>query len=281
MQIQTYYPNNHLLARHIAYFYYVISKNADFSASYYAFPHVYNGLSIYRSANYQATANSVTTYSDNKKNHGAFLQSRYQFPLKVTLNGPVDQVTIVFKPLGINHFMDAHFGDLAKHVSQPFDQWQGRNYNIFLNKFFATNNFEQRTALIETFLLTVYKPFSDYVIMKEAVDLISDLDSKFEAAQMAAALNVSVRTLNRLFIKHLGLSPVAYRKSLQFRHSLKNKLYNEQFKRLTDICYESNFYDASYFNRIYKQFTGSNPARFFKAVDNKGDNMPLFQYLYH
>jgi len=54
---------------------------------------------------------------------------------------------------------------------------------------------------------------------------------------------------------------------LQFRDSLKNKLYNEEFKRLADICYESNFYDPPYFNRIYKQFTGSNPTRFFKAVD--------------
>ena len=279
MEFRTFYPRHPLLAEHIAYFYYIRSARHDFSTSYYAFPHIYNGLSIYKSADYRITENSLTTFSNDSNRHQAYVQSRYQFPLKITLNGPIDKVTIVFKPLGINHYIDADFADITERISQPFDQWQSREYQIFLNHFYASDDFELRTALLEKFLLTVLKSFPDQLVMKKAIELISDLEVKFDATKIATGLHISVRTFNRLFTKHLGLSPIAYRKVLQFRESLKNKLYNEQYKRLTDICYESNFYDPSYFNRIFKQFTGSNPSRFFKSVDNKGVNTPLFQYL--
>jgi hypothetical protein len=48
-------------------------------------------------------------------------------------------------------------------------------------------------------------------------------------------LSLNTRTFNRPFLTHVGISPVAYRKIARFRHSLKNKLFNDQFKKLTEI----------------------------------------------
>jgi len=135
MQFRTHYPKNRLLADHIAYFYYIKSDQARFQHYLLCFSAYLQWTFYLQVAGYHVTSNSLTTYSDTLNNHQAFLQSRYQFPLKITLNGPIDKVTIVFKPLGINHFIDTHFADITQELSQPFNQWQGNDYQKILNQF--------------------------------------------------------------------------------------------------------------------------------------------------
>ena len=128
MQVKTYYPENACLARHIAYFYYIQSNTRSFSTNYYAFPNIYSGLSIYKSAGFQVNFNSLTVHSDFLNHRLTLIQSRYISPLKVSLNGPVDLVNIVFKPLGVNNFISSPYFELTRQVSQVFDEWEGHKY---------------------------------------------------------------------------------------------------------------------------------------------------------
>jgi AraC-like DNA-binding protein len=279
MVIQTNYVKTPFLSKYIAYYYFIKSDQPDFSASYYAFPNVYNGLSICRSAQCQSASKGIEIQSDNLNAHQAFIIARYQFPLLVKLTGPVDMVNIVFKPLGVNHFIKSNFACVTRKLIQPFDEWGRDNHRTFLSALFLTDDHELRVRLLDEFLLSAFHYFDDMLVMEKALGILSDLEREYTMQQLANNLNVSTRTLNRLFLKHLGLSPVTYRKVMQFRQSLKSKLFDDQFKRLTDVAYANNFYDPSYFNRIYKQFTGSTPKLFFNSINNIGNNAPLFQYV--
>ena len=277
--MQTFYPENNNLAKHIAYYYFVKSDELSFCTDYFAFPNIYNGLSIYRSADFNVAGNSLTVHADYLNHPLTLVQSRYQSPLRVKLYGPVDMVTIVFKPLGVNHFMTSAYSKITRQVSQAFDEWRSDEYSHFIESFFAPNDPQNRLKLLESFLLTKLHAFNEDNVMEKAIAMISNLENEMAVGDIAETLNMSLRTLNRLFQKHVGVSPVTFRKVLRFRQSLKNKLFNDQFKRLTDIGYASNFYDPSYFNRVYKELTGSNPTDFFRRIDIQGDNAPLFQYL--
>ena len=98
-------------------------------------------------------------------------------------------------------------------------------------------------------------------------------------ADILNQINIPARTLNRRFREVIGVSPIEFRRIAQFRHSLNNKLFESQLKKLTAIGYESNFYDQSYFIKMYKKLTGSNPKAFFNAIEKLGDDKLIFQFV--
>jgi len=279
MHIQTLYPLHPVLKKHIAFYYFVQSNDPGFVSRYYAFPNVNNGLTIHRSAAFNVEDNCLEVTGLAKGPYLTMLQSRYERPLSVILKGLINEVTIVFKPLGVNNFIANTFDQLTGKPSQKFTDWDGAAYSGMLHRFFTIEDMQQRINLLEEFLLSVYQPFEAQYFLSNAISLVGDINSALSIDEVAAQLQISKRTLNRLFKKHLGLSPVAYRTVSRFRHSLTNKLFNEEFKQLTAIGYESNFYDQSYFIKVYQKLTGTNPKNFFTGVNNIGNNRPLFKYL--
>ena len=148
-----------------------------------------------------------------------------------------------------------------------------------LQAFFTTDDNEERVTLLETFLVSLCAPQAEHSLMGQAVALLNDFDSHQSIEDIAAILHLTPRSFNRLFGKHMSISPVAWKKIARFRHSLKNKLFNAQFKKLTEIGYGSNFYDQSYFIKVYNKLTGSNPGAFFKSVDKLADDHLIFRFV--
>jgi AraC-like DNA-binding protein len=90
---------------------------------------------------------------------------------------------------------------------------------------------------------------------------------------------LSLRTFHRLFKTHLGVSPITHQRIARFRHSLENKFFQDKFKNLTEIGYESNFYDQSYFIKLYNQLAGSNPGTLFSKLEQLGDSKLVFEFI--
>ncbi|MEQ1923916.1 MAG: helix-turn-helix domain-containing protein, partial [Pyrinomonadaceae bacterium] len=196
------------------------------------------------------------------------------------LRGKLDKVTIVFKPLGLNHFVRRPFSAICPNDSQLFIEWnEAESYPTFLDDFYATDDQAKRCDLLEDFLLSLHRPIENGVKLQNAISLLIDFEKALSIEEIACAIGLTTRTFNRLFRDNLGISPIGFRKIARFRHSLNFKLFDEQFKRLTDVAYNSNFYDQSYFISIYKKMTGSNPKMFFEEVERVGADKLLFQFL--
>lgn len=109
--------------------------------------------------------------------------------------------------------------------------------------------------------------------------MLSNFNPEVSIEDIAKKFSLSSRTLGRVFKKHLGISPVGFRKIARFRHSLKNKLLSSKFNTLTKIGYESNFYDQSYFNKVYKNLTGQNPKAFFNSIEKLANDRLVFKFI--
>lgn len=82
-------------------------------------------------------------------------------------------------------------------------------------------------------------------------------DSNLDASRVAAALNISVRTLNRLFARE-GES--AMRWLLDERLNTCHRALSEgQSKTVSDVAFEYGFIDHSYFSRAFKAKFGTRP----------------------
>ena len=279
LHVETFYPQNPLLKNYVEYFYFLKSDEPEFNKTYYAFPNILQSFNIHKNAECEIKPH-FTGISENQKNkYFTIVQGYYEQPLLVNLKGRLDKVTIVFKPLGLNHFINSRFKEIAGKPSRVFTDWDGGEYTDFLEAFYQTKDNKKRVNRLEGFLLSKFKTFGEKEILQEALNGLTDFGNERSIEKIAQSLNLNVRTFNRLFDKHFGISPVAFKKIARFRHSMKNKLFSEQVKTLTAIGYESNFYDQSYFIKMYKNLTGNNPSKFFNSIEKLANDQLIFEFI--
>lgn len=280
MDITTFYPQQETLKKHIDYYYFLKADSPDFNTTYYAFPNTTIPLSLHRSATYEIKANYTGVQATKHGSPIALIQRTYQAPLLINLKGPIDKVTISFKPSGISSFISQPFSEVAPEDSQLFQAWeQHPAYHRLQDAFFSTDDNQQRVALLENFLLSVYTPAKEYGLIEQAIAALSDFGENISIEEITAMLGLNARSFNRLFYKHMSIAPVAWKKVARFRHSLQNKLFSANFKKLTEIGYASNFYDQAYFIKVYNKLTGSNPTAFFKSVEKLANDNLVFKFV--
>ena len=103
--------------------------------------------------------------------------------------------------------------------------------------------------------------------------IIADIQSGFKIADIAQNYNFSRQYFTRLFTKNIGKSPTEFYRIHRFRKAIsKQKAINS----LTELSYESLFYDQSHLIKDFKQLTQLNPNTFFKNVDTNKENIWLF-----
>jgi AraC-like DNA-binding protein len=279
MKFEPFYPKHLLLKELIEYYYFQKTDSDNFSAEYYSFPNIFLALNIHKNVSCNINGHQVNVTGGHEDGYLMILNSVFDLPLHVYQKGKIDKVTVVFKPLGLNHFIEAPFNEIVQKPTQIFKEWEEYNNEIFLNQFFKEPDYCNRILVLEDYLLSLYKSFTEYLLLSDVVNALSDFKKELSVEDIAKQFSLSSRTLNRLFKKHLGISPTAFRKIARFRHSLKNKIFNSEFNTLTKIAYESNFYDQSYFIKIYKNLTGQNPKTFFKSIERLADDKLLFKFI--
>lgn len=280
MQVHTYYPKSPLLKKYVEYYYFFKTTDDKFIRQYYSFPQLSQSLNIHKSAVCHIGEQHIAVNGTHNNKPLMILQGKFEEPLFVQLQGMLDKLTIHFKPLGLNAFMQKPMCDVAICRSQVFTEWMdGVGCNNFLQAFYATCNNDERVDILEKFLCSKYYGFSEEDILQKALAMLHDLENDYPVPFISQSLGMNIRSFNRLFYKHLAISPTGYRKIARFRHSLKNKLVSNPQKTLTEICYESNFYDQAYFIKMYKKLTGSNPYKFFNSVDTLADNRLIFRFV--
>jgi AraC-like DNA-binding protein len=279
MFVQTFYPQDHVLKRHIEYYYFLSSASPDFNTTYYSFPNIVQGFNIHKNADCEIKPNFTRIFESRRNRFFSIVQGYYELPLLVNLSGRLDKITIIFKPLGFNHFIDAPFKSVIGKPSRVFTEWDSPEYFAFLEDFYGTSDLKKRVALLERFLLSIHRNIEGGKTLQAALDKLTDFDDELTVEEIARSLSLNVRTFNRLFLKHFGISPAAFKKIARFRHSLGNKLFSKKFKTLTEIGYESNFYDQSYFIKMYKNLNGNNPSRFFDSIEKLADERLVFKFI--
>lgn len=278
MKVETFYPKNTALRKYIEYYYFLRTDSADFQAKYYSFPNINHALNIHKNAVCNIGEHAINVSGNINGSNLLIVQGRSDSPLLVTLQGLLDKITIVFKPLGLNHFIENSFSSIAGSHSQVFVEWENNIFRNFLNSFFEASDYEKKIDILESYLVAICHPIKNEFLLETAIIQLINFDQEHSIDSIARSLKISTRSLNRLFIENLGITPICFKKIARFRNSLKNKIYYGKFKRLTEIAYDSNFYDQAYFIKIFNKLTGMNPSLFFQSVDKLADDNLIFNF---
>ena len=259
--LTTIVPKSPLLQKYIDSFY-VFNPKTSIDLRYLAFPHINTGLSFFKGVaisrdNFQVT---ITEQQTKEITYCIEILGKYTQPVFVHYEGCLDEISIIFKPLGINRFIGGDLLNVAPNYSQAFDNevWQ----NIAANLFDA----DDRIDFLEQFLLSVISEKQDLSKIANANGLFENKDTDYSVSDVAEKLGLNIKTFQRNFTKAMACSPSDYRRIARFRNSLKSKLYSRELKSLTSISYENNYSDQAYFIREFRKLTGQNPGFFFKEI---------------
>lgn len=260
-------PSSPILKKYIECFY-IYNGESTSTFRYLAFPHYNTGLSFFKGASIHRKYPRVEILENKKREVKIEILGKYNCPLLIEYAGKLQEFSIIFKPLGLNHFFRENYLAIAPQFSQEL-------INDIWREFGESLKFEEEDLpVLESFLLSQFVENPALIHLEKSLSILNNVNDEISITEIAFKLGYNLKTFQRHFKKHIGSSPVEYRRIYRFRNSIASKLEENQLKTLTDITYEGGYYDQSYFIKEFRKLTNHNPKDFFK-VTNKVDGDKL------
>jgi len=188
--------------------------------------------------------------------------------------GNVNSFAICFYPYGFANFVSAPLENLVD-AETPIESLFGEVVAKELEqKIFQAINTQERIGIIETFLLNRLNQNKTIEnLVKTTVDALLDTNGSTSIHQILKEDLSKRRQLERNFKKQIGISPKQLGKVLRLQTALKIVLKGDQ--NLTNIAYESEYFDQAHFIKDFKEFIGTTPKEFLG-----NENMALSTLFY-
>ncbi|HBU79351.1 MAG TPA: hypothetical protein DEF18_14730 [Muricauda sp.] len=87
---------------------------------------------------------------------------------------------------------------------------------------------------------------------------------------LSQSLCISNRGLQKLFKKHIGMSPAYYRKIIRFNKAAQ-LLSSDSNSSLTEISYACGYFDQAHFIKDFREFGGISPSEFLRFKSKSSD----------
>ncbi|RZK15421.1 MAG: AraC family transcriptional regulator [Flavobacterium sp.] len=78
-------------------------------------------------------------------------------------------------------------------------------------------------------------------------------------------LNISYKTIYRLFSKHLGSSPAQFRRILKFRTALIKGIDPAYKSKISTVALESGYFDQAHYTNEFKKIAQLTPRNFISS----------------
>ena len=257
--IKTISPSSPILKKYIECFYFYEGKpNSTFR--YVAFPHFNTGLSFIKGVSVQRKNWTLQVLENGSANIHIEILGKYTNPVLLEYKGQLREISVIFKPLGMNRFFKDNYLSLAPKFSQELvnDVWGQFGESLFTG--------DDDISKIESFLLSQFCDNQELSCIENSLSFLENSIEQMSISDIAIKVGLNLKTFQRHFQKHMGCIPVEYRRIYRFRSSLTNKLNNRQLKNLTEITYEEGYYDQSYLIKEFRKITNHNPKDFFKSA---------------
>lgn len=269
MKLKFYKPKSEFLEKYVQGYYFTQRNKGSEPLHYLTFPNNYTIVTVMQNVSFSQINNRMKIKPSEKDEIFANMVYRYTSPIEILYEEPVNEITIYFKPLGINFFVENpglfFVQDHTKVIKfNPFE-----DFKTEMEKILNLNNQEMQIEQLENYWLSKY--IDKGFLGLEGI--IKEIETDGKIDEVAKKNNISRQYLNKLFQKNIGKSAAEYRRIHRFRKSIAEK---NEIKNLTELSHESLFYDQSHFIRDFKELTHKTPKSFFKNVEIDREVVWLF-----
>lgn len=266
MKVDYYKTKDKILQKYIEGYYFIEEVPIQKKIKYCTYPSNYSIFCIQQNVEKLYKENQIVYKSSLNKNLKTELFFRYSKPLRFEYENVVNEITIYFRPLGINYFIkDLDLSKTAKISNlSPFPDFEQSIQEIF-----AQPSRELQIIFFENYWLSKLLD-KDFILM---YNIVGDLEQGLSIIGISEKYNFTRQYITKLFLKNIGKTPSEYRKIFRFRSALKQLESNGS---LTSVSYKGEFYDQAHFIKCFKSLTDIKPSCFLKKVDLKKGNIWRF-----
>lgn len=187
-------------------------------------------------------------------------------PSQLIFSGPVTLIAYFLHP----HALKALFGIDANELTNrciDLNDLKLIKEASLQEKLLNAPALNDRLALMDSLVLNLASAnsFNDARLTFATHQLKNNNDPN-ALAEIQRELNITERTLQRMFEANIGVSPKMFKRVWQF-HSAFQQLNQHQYARLTDIAYQHGFADQSHFIRVFKEFTNLTPKEYLQKAE--------------
>lgn len=267
-------PKNTLVAKYIAYYYFHVSEDPDFSKKFFFYPNYLHALTVYKGSDTSLTSEGSYVIPADTDIISCFYSVNVSRSFKVELNGCFDKIGIVFNPLGLNHFVPEPVGNIVDASIKSFNYF-GDAFLQALSEIYAQTETDAKVTLLDAFFAQRYTGF-DESLVKSAVAEILNSNGSIRVEELSENLNVNRKTLLRLFKKHLCCSVEEYKKLVMFRNALNYSQTQGEEATLTDVALYNLYYDQAHFIKHFKSVTKLPPKVLLSNLTKLGNQEVVY-----
>ena len=267
MEMEFYRPLHEDLSKYIEGYYFISPGKNPKPLHYWTFPNNFFIVSVSKDTEIEMQESKLLIKPSSQPNIIANYVARYTAPIEVFFEETIPEITIYFKPLGINRFVDDPQTLFKQRSAEDFNPFP--DFISTMKRLFEVQDRNLQREQLEQYWLS--KLNTNELGLMESI--LSDVEADLKIDDIAQSRNFSRQYLNKIFTKNIGKPAAEYRKIHRFR---KTVIKQRETKNLTELSYDSLFYDQSHLVKDFKQLTRVNPYTFFKKVDTQQGNLWLF-----
>lgn len=161
-----------------------------------------------------------------------------------------------------------HLGGLAPFAAGPLHRWTdqtpapaavfGEGARALDDALRGVTSPDAMAAVFDAFFLAAWRDGEGRELCGRALDALVAGNGAATVAELAAAHGLSARSLERLFARHVGLSPKTVARVLRFQAALR-ALMSDPGTALADVAAACGYFDQAHFVRDFRRFTGGVP----------------------
>ncbi len=203
-----------------------------------------------------------TSYTEFVIQPRAMVVGQITKPYYVQPTGYVNSFAVRFYPFGFANFISKPLHELADQdtpLSVLFGEETARELE---QKIIDAPDTQARIEIVESFLLGKLTDQSviDHIVTS-TIDALSQTKGNASISSILKDDPSKRRNLERKFSKQVGISPKQLGKIIRLQAALK-MILSGKGEKLTQVAYESEYYDQAHFIKDFKEFTGTNPKEY-------------------
>ncbi len=179
--------------------------------------------------------------------------------------GYVDSFAVRFYPYGFAGIVDRSIQDLANTEAPLAEFFGGDAASTLTRQINEAEATERRISIVEDFLRQRLSEGSTIdAVVQSTIDAMIASQGSGTITTLLRDDPSKRRKLEREFKRRIGISPKQLGKVIRLQTAL-HRVLNRQSETLTEIAYESDYYDQAHFIKDFKEFTGTTPKEFLGA----------------
>lgn len=204
-----------------------------------------------------------------------FMMGLLNKPITFYSTNPLQIIAIRCFPWTVFDLLNLPAGkDGVRMFEHPIAQLQ-----TTLNNLILAGNIEEAITQVKTYFQNARTHLAVDSMLYKAGIAMQKANGSIPVSQVAAAVNATVRTLERNFKQSSGHTVKDVTALMRFEQ-VRNQLWNYPNTNIAGLAHELGYTDQSHLSREFKRYTGTTPAAFArktkKAQKTAGDDFVAF-----